>query len=293
MKAEFEAMKKDFNDQIDNYNTSIDNKIDGSIASYLAGIKLSKPFFTNSNIKEIKYTLQIIHHMKRFEECDDTTTADSPQLDPLWAPSWNILSVNIRGNYRVFDKTVLPDYDKVSLFISGKNEDTTSNGDFKANCMTSGYKKTVNLFFQIDGWGQVSDDSGHTTDNTVLSYAILADDNGTSGWGFNNWNGWENRSSYIVVDYKDYEKYNVLDSGFSITTASSKQNRSSNLAHTAFQSNFSQWKCDNENGFMGPAHTSAFKKDGNSQDLGSIKESPYFSIVYNNRDGNTLAPVAY
>ena len=37
-KAEFEVLKKDFNEQIDNYNQSIDSKIDGAIASYLAGL---------------------------------------------------------------------------------------------------------------------------------------------------------------------------------------------------------------------------------------------------------------
>ena len=39
-KSEFEALKKDFADQITQYNTSIDSKIDGAIASYLSGIKL-------------------------------------------------------------------------------------------------------------------------------------------------------------------------------------------------------------------------------------------------------------
>ena len=41
-KAEFEGLKKNFADQITNYNTSIDGKIDGAIASYLAGVRLSK-----------------------------------------------------------------------------------------------------------------------------------------------------------------------------------------------------------------------------------------------------------
>ena len=41
-KAEFEQLKSDFNSQITNYNDSIDKKIDGAIASYLAGIKLSQ-----------------------------------------------------------------------------------------------------------------------------------------------------------------------------------------------------------------------------------------------------------
>ena len=37
-KGEFEAMKKSFADQIVNYNNSIDGKIDGAIAAYLAGL---------------------------------------------------------------------------------------------------------------------------------------------------------------------------------------------------------------------------------------------------------------
>ena len=36
-KKEFEALKSEFADQINNYNTSIDNKIDGKIAEYLKG----------------------------------------------------------------------------------------------------------------------------------------------------------------------------------------------------------------------------------------------------------------
>ena len=38
-KAEFDSIKNDFQTQIDQYNTSIDRKIDGTIASYLAGIR--------------------------------------------------------------------------------------------------------------------------------------------------------------------------------------------------------------------------------------------------------------
>ena len=41
-KAEFESLKNDFQTQINRYNTSLDSKIDGSIASYIAGIKIEK-----------------------------------------------------------------------------------------------------------------------------------------------------------------------------------------------------------------------------------------------------------
>ena len=43
-KAEFDSLKNDFQSQIDQYNTSIDAKIDGAIAAYLAGIKLSNRY---------------------------------------------------------------------------------------------------------------------------------------------------------------------------------------------------------------------------------------------------------
>ena len=41
-KAEFDSLKNNFQAQIDQYNTSIDSKIDGAIASYLAGINIAK-----------------------------------------------------------------------------------------------------------------------------------------------------------------------------------------------------------------------------------------------------------
>ncbi|MBP3201135.1 MAG: hypothetical protein J6M39_05770 [Lachnospiraceae bacterium] len=42
MKAEFDSLRNDFQSQINQYNTSIDSKIDGAIAGYLAGISLAK-----------------------------------------------------------------------------------------------------------------------------------------------------------------------------------------------------------------------------------------------------------
>ena len=47
-KAEFDSLKNNFQSQIDQYNVSIDSKIDGAIASYLAGINVAKK--TNKSI---------------------------------------------------------------------------------------------------------------------------------------------------------------------------------------------------------------------------------------------------
>ena len=41
-KAEFDSLKNNFQNQINQYNTSIDSKIDGAIANYLSGVKVAK-----------------------------------------------------------------------------------------------------------------------------------------------------------------------------------------------------------------------------------------------------------
>ena len=39
-KADFEELKNSFTSQVNNYNSSIDGKIDGAIANYLSGVRL-------------------------------------------------------------------------------------------------------------------------------------------------------------------------------------------------------------------------------------------------------------
>ena len=58
-KAEFDALKRNFNDQINKYNTSIDSKIDGAIANYLAGIKLSQESYIELDSKT-NYTFPLL-----------------------------------------------------------------------------------------------------------------------------------------------------------------------------------------------------------------------------------------
>ena len=47
-KQEFESLKKNFADQIDNYNSSLDSKIDGAIASFLDGLDVSNKVTTQT-----------------------------------------------------------------------------------------------------------------------------------------------------------------------------------------------------------------------------------------------------
>lgn len=70
-KSEFEALKTDFANQINNYQSSIDGKIDGAIASYLAGIKLQKTnkynlVFGGENVNFINGVLAPEYHLPDF-----------------------------------------------------------------------------------------------------------------------------------------------------------------------------------------------------------------------------------
>ena len=57
-KAEFEALKADFNEQVFNYNKSIDSKIDGAIAAYLAGLRLSQTITLDNYINDLDSNLR-------------------------------------------------------------------------------------------------------------------------------------------------------------------------------------------------------------------------------------------
>ena len=54
-KAEFDSLKNNFQSQIDQYNTSIDSKIDSAIANYLAGITTASSSIKNTILAEDIY----------------------------------------------------------------------------------------------------------------------------------------------------------------------------------------------------------------------------------------------
>ena len=65
-KAEFDSLKNVFQSQLDQYNTAIDNKIDGAIASYLAGITVDKKenlvslLNKASKVKDVKFIAELL-----------------------------------------------------------------------------------------------------------------------------------------------------------------------------------------------------------------------------------------
>ena len=90
-KAEFDSLKNDFQTQIDQYNTSIDVKIDGAIAAYLAGIKVSTSEKINLDSKtEYRFPLVMFYNDNSWNNVtSDYYTLSRPRLRvpkySLWA----------------------------------------------------------------------------------------------------------------------------------------------------------------------------------------------------------------
>ena len=63
-KAEFDSLKNDFQSQLDTYNSSIDNKIDGAIAAYLAGVRVETKNNKSILIKNWKTGVQALNGVR-------------------------------------------------------------------------------------------------------------------------------------------------------------------------------------------------------------------------------------
>ncbi len=104
-KAEFDSLKNDFQSQIDQYNTSIDSKIDGAIASYLSGISLekksSKPILV-SNYNQMRWInkFKVYGKYKRWTSLDNYTSYS----DIWFTPQLCERRANLRvGRFNIFD----------------------------------------------------------------------------------------------------------------------------------------------------------------------------------------------
>ena len=124
-KAEFEALKEDFASQVDQYNTSIDSKIDGAIAAYLAGTRLSK---------------------KEVVKLDNTFNWKFP-IFLFGSSDWN----NINSKYYSYE---VPDYQNISMVTrSGQTGGSISalgwNG---TSALSSSIKQTDKAVAFRKGW---------------------------------------------------------------------------------------------------------------------------------------------
>ena len=176
-KAEFETLKQNFDDQVTNYNNSIDSKLDGSIASYLAGVQLHKETWIETNIDVLDYPLTIIDKLNNIETC---TTGDTNLSDQttLWMPGWVFFTSGWRDACVFTEKWEQDQIDNIKYYLNGTAD--TTGGTFKVSNICK--EPTLiwrNAFLHEDcgngeGWGD---------GNEYFANSMYLDSNSTYGTG--------------------------------------------------------------------------------------------------------------
>ena len=118
-KAEFDSLKNNFQAQIDQYNTSIDNKIDGAIASYLAGISVSKTQTLPNNYDKI-----VNNSQKTIIWSSSTSYSYSPNK-PIPAMVFEYALQHVKTQYKLY--TERPGSNQIMLYGQ------VNNGNFVCN----------------------------------------------------------------------------------------------------------------------------------------------------------------
>lgn len=138
-KAEFESLKDSFSRQINDYNLSIDGKIDGAIASYLAGIRLSKKeilknayldykLYTNQYVKDIMWT-------KANDFVIKEAVASNGDIQILWQDAtWTNFKIygsnSLGGTQKLYGPGATKESTKVSRVEVGNNKNIVAWGDY-------------------------------------------------------------------------------------------------------------------------------------------------------------------
>ena len=112
-KQEFETYKEKFNKQIDQYNRSIDSKIDGAISSYLDGISYTRVEVLNNCTSLLKYPLNIYMNSKYYFDIDKyKDELEGYVWEPNW--SWKFVCNWWWGTVPVFATWSRPDTDNIN-----------------------------------------------------------------------------------------------------------------------------------------------------------------------------------
>lgn len=146
-KAEFDSLKNDFQSQIDQYNTSIDAKIDGAIAAYLAGIRTSNKDIERLMLCESKLEFPLRIYMKNSEF--NVQNYDNWVWNSCWKPDYDWTFTFQRAakygaahlEYSNFDEN----NNKLTWFFKGERSGDT----YKVSGVVKDYKITLKGMFNL------------------------------------------------------------------------------------------------------------------------------------------------
>ena len=173
-KAEFESLKNDFQTQINRYNSLLDNKIDGAIASYLNGIKIEtqrliEPLVSNYELMRWQPNWKVYGKYKKYRDYSNFTELTSNQW---FTPNANERRMITRYKTFVLGDNIASALSNGSIFFTGNisdwgdgllpemgnfNQDKRSCGPLVIHCQPDKEEDYVyrdkNVFYNLGGTG--------------------------------------------------------------------------------------------------------------------------------------------
>lgn len=141
-KAEFDALKSQFQSSIDQYNVSIDSKIDNAIASYLSGIVINPWQTKKVDTTSLSYPLTFSH-----TNYFDTNRDAHYSTAPLWAPSFNFYNTHNRVTYYCYFHTNYNPTNTLTEFMNYSDVVTVGSTKYAViNDIYDNYKSVYTCF---------------------------------------------------------------------------------------------------------------------------------------------------
>ena len=193
-KAEFDSLKNDFQAQINNYYISIDNKIDGAIASYLSGIRVSKVETRRLSLVDSKLEYPLKIYMKNTEF--DVSQYDNWVYNSCWKPDYDWTFSFQRASKYGSARIKYSNYssnNKLTWFYKGSR----SSDNYKVTGVLTNYKVTLKGNFNLMNTSKTS--------MANLSAAVFMDQTAKVSAETSRATSY-NRTNIIT----DYTKYNFL-----------------------------------------------------------------------------------
>ena len=138
-KAEFDSLKNNFQRQIDQYNTSIDSKVDGSIAAYLSGLKMEKQKNVElpiTNYAEMKWIRDKFYLYGKYKHFTSETSYTGPTTNEWYEPYITEKRLNFRSDtFNIYDHLQLA-FSAVDVYLEATTQ-KWNNG-----CARNGYRMT-------------------------------------------------------------------------------------------------------------------------------------------------------
>lgn len=146
-KAEFDALKSDFNSQIINYENSIDGKIDGAIAQYLSGIRLTTR--TEENLEKVSSVFEYPLELYMDNTEINVNNYNSWTYDTCWKPDYNFIWTFQRGSNFGMKRLQYDDNSKKNNKLKWFYKGSVSGENYKITNQLNDYKITLNGSFNL------------------------------------------------------------------------------------------------------------------------------------------------